>query len=1154
MAADPEMGETTLVEFGVLGPLQVTRAGLRVSLGGPRQRAVLAMLLLRPNRSVSLDELVEHVWSGHPPRGAVTTVQTYVFHLRQALEPGRARGSNATTLTSTDHGYLLRVAPGHVDAGRFEADAAAGRAALRAGRPGEASEYLEAALALWRGPVLADLTDYEFVAPQAARLEELRLAVVEDRAQTELALGRHSTLTAELETFVVGHPLREHAHALLMLALYRCGRQADALSAYERIRGLLADQLGIDPGPELRKLHRAVLTQDPAIDWRPLTSGSPGESVDTLTSEPAPSLTPGTSPPAVVSVGLPRGHRRRRLVAASTALMLVMTGAVVVADRANSPPSSVLPANSVSVVNSRDDLVGKPIPVGEHPGALVLGDEALWVINTGDDSVSRIDPNSHNVQTIPVGSSPSAIALTDSDAWVTNSGDGTVSRISTVTNEVTDTITVGNLPDAIASGPSGVWVTNRDDDTVQHIEPTNGRASNEIEVGMGPDGIVVGRDTVWVANGRDGTISRIAPTTGTVSSPIFVGAGPAGLALTDTALWVANALDPSVWKIDPETGRVLTIVPVGDGPHTLAATPDGVWVSSEYDATLTHIDAQTHQPTRRIEVGSSPRGIAVEGSRLWIATSPLAATSHRGGTLTIVTSSLAVHGIDPVRATEPNMFNLGSMVYDGLIGLRRTTGAAGLTLVPNLATSLPRPTNGGKTYTFRLRPGIRYSTGATVRATDFVHGIRRALVVGDGSYAWRYFTGVIGAAACRAHPLRCDLTRGVVTDDENSTITIHLTAPDPDFLHKLVPYVVPSPPGTTMDDVGTDPIPGTGPYQISSYRKGKELTLTRNPYFRRWSHAAQSDGYPDVIREKFVDGLTNQISAVENGDADLVNFFWEVQGGPSQQIVDELAVRYPSRLKSDFAFATTFEVLNAQAPPFNDRRVRQALNYAMDRHRIIGLLGGRRQVALTCQTLPPQYPSYREYCPYTAGAKNGDYAGPNLAKARQLVAESQTRGMSVRVWETRQPALGNYYVSVLRQLGYRASLHLVPGKEYWDQVLDPDVQIYGDRWSPDFPTSSNFFLPLISCAALASANDSIVFNTRYCNPQVDKLIDAALVREQTDPAAARDLWAQVDRKVTDEAPWVAMVTPKQTVFVSARLGNYQSNPWLGPLLDQVWVE
>ena len=293
MAADTVAGETEFAEFGILGPLEVCRSGRAVPLGGPRQRAVLALLLLEANRVVSLDRLAEDVWGGHPPEGWVTTVQIYVSHLRQALEPGRARGAAGEVLVTRDRGYLLRVDRERLDAARFQDGFTAGRAALEAGRYAEAAGTLRQALGLWRGGVLADLADYAFTRPEAARLEELRLAALEARIDADLALGRHDALTAELEQLAAEHPLRERLHGQLMLALYRCGRQADALAAYRRVRDLLAGELGIDPGEPLRRLHASVLAHDPALDWH----GDRQAAAEGPPPAPAPRRSPAPAPP-----------------------------------------------------------------------------------------------------------------------------------------------------------------------------------------------------------------------------------------------------------------------------------------------------------------------------------------------------------------------------------------------------------------------------------------------------------------------------------------------------------------------------------------------------------------------------------------------------------------------------------------------------------------------------------------------------------------------------------------------------------------------------------------------------------------------------------------------------------------------------------------
>ena len=275
-------------------------------------------------------------------------------------------------------------------------------------------------------------------------------------------------------------------------------------------------------------------------------------------------------------------------------------------------------------------------------------------------------------------------------------------------------------------------------------------------------------------------------------------------------MWVANSLDLTVSKIDPATDRVTATIPVHDGPSTIVAASNALWVSDEFDATLDRIDPRTGQVTRSVFVGSSPRGLAATPSGVWVAARPFAAASHRGGTLTVVSDYLPER--DPVQAYDPFGIPALATVYDGLVTLRRSGGADGLTLVPDLARTLPRPAGGGTTYTFTLRPAIRYSNGTPVRASDFRRGIQRTLSFG---FAPPYYEGILGGQTCQQHPRRCDLSAGIISNDAAGTVTFHLGHADPEFLYKLALLLAaPAPPGAPDQAIYRAPfLPGTGPYK-----------------------------------------------------------------------------------------------------------------------------------------------------------------------------------------------------------------------------------------------------------------------------------------------------------------------------------------------------
>jgi predicted ATPase/DNA-binding SARP family transcriptional activator len=250
------------LEYRILGPLEVVDGDRLVALGGPKQRAVLALLVLEVGRVVSVDRLVDGVWGDEATEGAQATLQVYVSNLRKVLEP--AKGEH-TVLISRRPGYLLDVDPDSVDAVRFERLVEQARKDLVDERFGNASRLFAQALATWRGQPLADVPLETFAAPEITRLTEAKVAALEDQVEAELGCGRHVAMVSELGSLVDEYPYRERLWGQLVIALYRSGRQADALAAYARARELLVDEYGIDPGPELRDLERRVLSQDPGL-------------------------------------------------------------------------------------------------------------------------------------------------------------------------------------------------------------------------------------------------------------------------------------------------------------------------------------------------------------------------------------------------------------------------------------------------------------------------------------------------------------------------------------------------------------------------------------------------------------------------------------------------------------------------------------------------------------------------------------------------------------------------------------------------------------------------------------------------------------------------------------------------------------------------
>jgi YVTN family beta-propeller protein len=847
--------------------------------------------------------------------------------------------------------------------------------------------------------------------------------------------------------------------------------------------------------------------------------------------------------------------RTRRWVAAAAAGFLAAAGlatalALILGRSGTAEALSHVDANAVGVISPKTNRIADQVEVGATPSHLAVGEGAVWVTNADDHTVSRIDPVKKVVrQTISVGNGPTGIAVGNGAVWVANSLDGTVSRIDAATNNVVQTIQVGNGPQGVAFGARSIWVANVDDSTISRIDSIRGSVVETIPAGATE--LAFGAGAMWASNRSGNSVSRIDLATGSVVQAITVGNGPAGVAFGKGSVWVANDLDGTVSRMSPKTNSVTATVPVGDGPSGVAVGAGGVWVSNEFDGTIVRIDPRKNAVVQRIEVGNRPKGIAVFAGNVLVSVRASGAR-HHGGTLTIRTDR-GIDSIDTAVAYDTSSWSILNMTGDGLTGFVRAGGSEGTQLVPDLAVSLPAPTDGGRAYTFQLRPNIRYSTGRVVKPSDFRYAIERDFKVGSPGIG--FYEGIVGAAACAKRPKRCDLSKGIVADDSANTVTFHLGAADPELPYKLaLPFAYAVPAGTPARDVGTRPLPATGPYIIASYQPKQLLRLVRNRYFHEWSKAAQPTGYPNEIVLKIGGTADAALAAVERGRADLFSGFQS--GPPSAGRLSEVKTRFASQVYTNPLAATAGFFLNTRVPPFDNVIARRALNYAVDRARAVDLAGGPDLAQPTCQILPPNFPGYRRYCPYTLNESASDgWTAPDLATAKQLVAASGTRGMRVTVWAYLPfKSLGPYMAGILRSLGYRASVKVLGG-DYFYAAQDSRrrVQIGFVYWAADYPAASDFLNTLLSCGAF---RPNTAFNqnlAEFCDPSIDRQTKRALTVQSTNPRAAGELWARVDRQMVDRAPWVPLVNTKVVDFLSKRVGNYQYNLQWGMLIDQLWV-
>jgi DNA-binding SARP family transcriptional activator len=426
MATPKDVQPQDDLRVGILGPLEVHRGDVPCVLGGRQQRFVLALLVLELGHAVSLDRIADALWGDDLPASYVTTIQTYVFRLREVLEPHRAKRDPAHILISTPGGgYRLDLPPAAVDAVRFETEVEGGRSALEAGDASAAAQRLAAALALWRGEVLSDLGDLRAVLPEAQRLGDVRMTAIEDWAAAELALGHHAALVPRLASIEAAHPLRERLTALRMVALYRSHRQADALTVYEEARQRLAEELGVSPDEELRSLHERILKQDqelarsPAEDLpallsqRPFTDTGSTNVVTVATAVGGGVSAPTAEPPLVAAPPLRRSpNRRRAALAVATIVLIASTLASMGITRARDrEPIRPIPANSAAVVGP-EGLVGDAVPIGAVPIGLTEDSGSVWVLDHTNAAVARVDPESRQVVQVisGVGNDPQAIS------------------------------------------------------------------------------------------------------------------------------------------------------------------------------------------------------------------------------------------------------------------------------------------------------------------------------------------------------------------------------------------------------------------------------------------------------------------------------------------------------------------------------------------------------------------------------------------------------------------------------------------------------------------------------------------------------------------------------------------------------------------------
>jgi peptide/nickel transport system substrate-binding protein len=809
-------------------------------------------------------------------------------------------------------------------------------------------------------------------------------------------------------------------------------------------------------------------------------------------------------------------------------------------------------ANSIVRLNAEDGSLDFATELGQRPGASAIGFGSLWVAQPDRGVVARLDLEDGSVTdpSIRVGNSPSGVAVGEGSVWVTNAADGTVSRINVETNEASQTLPAGSVPSGVAVGEGALWIADTVGAALLRVDPTSGDAETVPLAGQ-PFGVAFTNDAVWVSVAPAG-VARVDPADLTVTLMKTVGSGPTAIVAAFGSIWVANHLDGTVTRLDPSTGREEATIPVGEGPNALVGAGASLWVANTFDDSISAIDPATNTADSPVPVSGATGSLAAEGDALWLAVGA-SATEHLGGTLTVSSESEAPVSLDPAVVYVGFGWEILSITNDTLVTYKKVSGPDGATLVPDLASSLPQVSEDGLIYRFPFRDGNRYSTGDPVRPEDVRHGLERAIALsGDAA---GLFGAIDGAKACHQELSTCDLSDSIVVDDES--VTIHLARPDGDLPFKLaLPFAAAVPTTIPIEDQGLGPVPATGPYMIAEAGPGG-IELVRNPEFREWSGAAQPDGFVNAISWRFEEGVATAFDRLSAGELDLMT------DTPPPQDLANLQAAHPDQVVLSSQPFTVFVGFDVLKPPFDDVRVRQALNYAIDRERVAELLGGPTIHRPTCQILPPNFQGFAPFCPYTLDPESGVWSAPDPGRARALIEEADAVGEKVTVWVMERDPLLTGTVDVMRHvegvlddLGLRADLKVVQDTDaYFDAVYQATAragtsghpQVYLSGWIQDYPGASNFLQQQFQCGSLFNPSG-------YCSRSLDARMDEALQLQATDPGAANRLWTDIEHQLMEEAAQAPLTNPVFTRALSARVENVQIHPQWGLLLSRLWVQ
>jgi DNA-binding SARP family transcriptional activator/ABC-type oligopeptide transport system substrate-binding subunit len=1130
------------LEFRVLGPLQVLVEGHLLPLGGAKQRATLAILLLGRNRVVSREQLIDGLWGASPPPTAGPTLETYVSRLRRVLR----EDGHAARLVTQPPGYRLRVESDELDLERFETLLQRARTAEADHDAEAASNNLREALTLFRGAPLEDLARAPFARQEIARLDELQLGALEERVDADLALDRHAELIGELESLAARHPFRERLWAQLMLALYRSGRQGEALNAFDRVRRILAEELGLEPGQTLKHLHRQILQQDPSLERA-------GPSAPVVAEAPTPPRAAGRIP------HLRPFRSRPRAIALVGILLAVTLGAVFI--------PRIFRRGGIETTDSRPGTALIDLASGKEIGSIPLsrlGNSAypiyagghFWVNEFSPAAYVEIDPRTgRTLRQLPApplpvdvggggGETLTPFAVQGNTLWA-GSGDDLV-KMDIDLRRVRDRFQLDDyvgggsgFAEGVAVGGGSVWVS-RDvgGGQIVRLDPATGAVQHRFDGMTAYLQLAYGDGSLWAADERgieriDAETNRVTPVSGIRGIKFVVAGGGFG--------WTSDERKGVVYKVD-QTGHLAETYTTGLGAGFMTYTDGVLWVSNHDEGTVTGIDAVTgKQTTFRF---SHPVETIVAGDGVLLVHLPTGPTAEKfidsiPGTVGkfLADAGELGQGDEPALNTNPGAIQIGYATCALLLNYPDKPGPEGWQLRPEVAASMPAVSPDGRTYTFTVRPGYKFSppSNQPVTAETFRYSIERALSPkltkhslspAQNAPGPRFVDDIEGEKAFRRG--RAEHISGLRASGD--TLSITLTKPSPDFLERLaLPFFCPVPTSTPF--VGGWPAQGesaygaggghivsAGPYYVANYSNEEHVILKRNSnYHGPRPHALDAiailEGAGgsialDWTEHRGWDGLTN-LSDPLLGLGGAVDRRWGAESAAAAAGDQRYFLTPLPR--------TRFVAFNASRALFADPRVRRAAALALDRSALAAAWGE----VPTDQILSPALPPYRGRDLYPLR--------PSVAKARALMHGRRGRAlMPVAPGCDECSEVAHVVKTDLAAIGIKVEIRGIDPVEVAQSAAKFDM-IDAETGIP-YPDSASF---------LAHMFDQIP--SEWVPGGVQARVEgvAGLSGDLRQAAAA----SLADRLATKEVPVAAYGTPQTSQFIGPRIGCRVFSPF-----------